>query len=538
MDLFCLLPEKVRERLFHIRADTKLSMPDLIDGSFRIGQLLQHLKKNKNAADEPSETNLKKSLSKIVLQRLPTDAIQLNTIRNPYAGWRREPSRNMFTRGHKKSEIPNGKFQQRLKDDTAYIVKGYSDSGGSYGKVYTFVVYRGQRAVIKLMGQEDYDLFELVTQSYMHEACKKYKNIQVPELLFLQKTSQYTDKSGGSNPTCACMTVAKGIPLKCCRAGRDIKIALAHCMRALYRLQNDFHFMHRDLSASNIYFDKDTDKVTFIDFGMACVNPNLEKNAWQSADESLFEKYPDSNASKCSNRSLDASILIAWLSQHGDAAAAGDLWCHEQHMRMKQDYTSAIKKSLNATAKERLSPSEKLYTVITSGDWSVGNNLSPQDGPHYWLYDMVEFPVEEWYPENVLQRILRTLEVEDWFAIRKGWSKTFDNIIMPNIKNRRITLADGREGIVREIKAKPNRCVVLVEGQFVTITFGDPGTTHVHNDVPTTSTRKAIRKALEAKRNRELMTQRVRERSNAVAKPQKTSRRPHGNNGSAGRNRR
>ena len=451
----------------------------------------------------------KEELSRIMINSLPTNAVPLVKILNPFVGWRREPNRNIFTRGHKIQRIPNGKFNPALKNNIAYVVKGYEDSG-SYGEVFTFVVYQNQVAVIKFMADLGCDFFELVTQAYMYETCRKFPRIQVPRLLFLQKSN---------GKTCACMTAAKGIALKNCKAGTDMRIALAHAMRALYELQRDCQFMHRDLSGSNIFFDKKTKEITFIDFGMSCVNPENADNAWQRDDDYYFEEHPDSNASKCSNRSLDASILISWLSVRDD-------WCDEQQVQMKRDYTEAIKASSNVRAKEKLAPSQKRHTVIRSHDWRVGNGLKRTDGHHWWLYEMIEFPVPRWYPENVLTRILRTLPVEHWFDIRNGWSTPFD-AIMP--KDSTFTFANGQTGIIKSILSRPKRCRVLVGGNMVDVFLEDSSGPDA---MPKNSARhaqqiaKPLKQRARAKQQKKDMSQRVLNRKYL-------SKRPFGNIGSA-----
>ena len=42
---------------------------------------------------------------------------------------------------------------------------------------------------------------------------------------------------------------------------------------------------------------------------------------------------------------------------------------------------------------------------------------------------MIEFPLEEWYPENVLKRILLQLPLEDWWPIAQDWSTYFDQLM-------------------------------------------------------------------------------------------------------------
>ena len=80
------------------------------------------------------------------------------------------------------------------------------------------------------------------------------------------------------------------------------------------------------------------------------------------------------------------------------------------------------------------------YTALDYGEGNPGNLALPLDGPHWWLFNLAEFPVEYYYPANVLKRLLEHIPIKEWFAIRANWIDTFD-AAMP--KNIRIGIKDG-----------------------------------------------------------------------------------------------
>lgn len=401
-------------------------------------------------------------ISKYGLSKLPVGAVPFEPILNPFESWCRCRKSPVFKNGNQRKRVPRGKFKKSLDPNTAYIVHGFNTEG-AYARVKTLVVYQQCASVIKMFELDEYDWFELVTQAYMHEQCQKYAYIRVPRLLFIQRSK--------SNGTYACMERVQGDPLFIFKGVR-LWVALAHVMKALHRLQTDVHFMHRDLSGQNIYFEMSTHVVTLIDFGMSWLNPNAHQYAWQN-DEDTF--YNWRTATKV-NRSLDASILIAHLSLY-------DPWLAQLHDRMKHDYKKAIEASTDYEAIGALSPPRRdsQYTTIRKGSWHVGNELEPWDketssgdGPHWWLYNMSSFEVEQWFPETILKTLLKKLPLDHWFAIRRHWQETFDSI-MP--KNVQIRLNDGRVGTLEKLirrklqirignsicTVKPNKCQQITD---------------------------------------------------------------------------
>jgi hypothetical protein len=371
------------------------------------------------------------------LSLLPVGAIPFRLIQNPFASWERCQNKPEFRKGNILKRIPNGSFKKSLKPDIAYIVDGFR-AEGAYAEVWTLVAYRNHSAVIKMIEFDEFDWFELVIQAYLHEKCHAYEYIEVPRILFLQRS-----KSMGTD---ACMERAKGVPI-CSLKGIRLLVAIAHAMKALYQLQEDLCFMHRDLSGQNIYYEPSEHLITFIDFGMSWLNPTKHKIPWQIAEDTFYDWRTENKM----NRSLDASTLIAHASLQ-------DAWFATLHNQMKRDYKQAIQKSNNTLAKQKLSPPRKKdtqYTTIRKGSWCVGNELEPWnaetssgDGPHWWLFNMSSFEVDQWTPENVLKRVLRKLPLDHWFALRRHWKDTFDKI-MP--KDVRILLDDGTEGILEKL---------------------------------------------------------------------------------------
>jgi len=92
--------------------------------------------------------------------------------------------------------------------------------------------------------------------------------------------------------------------------------------------------------------------------------------------------------------------------------------------------------------------------------------MSPNspDGRHWWVFNMVEFPMEEWYPENMMTRLLEFIPLEHWFGIRRRWSvkrvggdKNPFDACMPKLK---VYLDDGREGVLQKLVR--NKLQVLI----------------------------------------------------------------------------
>jgi len=419
MDLFFRLPEFVRRDLFHISPEIEAQLKSSIQNT--------HEARYDNVA-------------RIAQQQLPKD-ITYRLIDNPYKKWRRmkhgNSSQNLFKWGNRRRRIPTGTIKDRYNDPkTAYIVNGYGASG-SYAQVNTFVVYNGHIAVLKKMEEDSADFFELVIQHYLSGLCQLlYSHICVPSLLFIQRGQH-------SYSTDVCMERGQGKFLADLRDD-DLLIGLACVLRSLWFLQRDVHFMHRDLSGANVMVDLLSFKTTLIDFGLSCVNPNVADRSWQNYDDSFYIPVEDSHATKCTNRSHDVCTLVSYLSIFHP-------FLQLEHTKMQTEFKKKIDASHNERAKTplRFPKRETQFTTIKPG-WTVGNELKHDAatgkliGRHWWVFNMVEFPLEQWYPEKMMTRLLQEIPLEYWSVIRNNWCKPFD-ACMPTIKVR---LDDGREGFI------------------------------------------------------------------------------------------
>ena len=238
--------------------------------------------------------------------------------------------------------------------------------------------------------------------------------------------------SDNTNSTDVCMQRVTGIQLNNLR-GVDALVGLAHTLKALWHLQRDFNFMHRDLSGNNVMYDHTTQNVSFIDFGMACIKPANTK-VWQSSNSDFYKHVPQSLSIACTNRSLDACILIAHMERN-------HLFFTTEHANMKLSLQQIINESMNVSAKQFLhEPKKELQFTTLKKDWFPGNELKPWksgvggDGWWWWLYNMVEFPMSQWNPETILSRLLIHLPIEEWFSIRRNWTIIFDNSMPNNIE--------------------------------------------------------------------------------------------------------
>lgn len=416
----------------------------------------------------PLETLMKLQKSSISLnwvRTVPQKVIAYSEILNPFKSpWMRIHTATLFInqKTGKEVRVPPEKALSPQYDTRGhvYMVRGYS-AAGSNAAAKTLVAYRNRLAVIKRSEDMYLILFEIITQAYLFENLEQkrikdsvYKYICVPEIFFVQRYKKYSIDM--------CMHRAKGEPIKKFQ-GTELLLALSHVCKALWHLQRDFRFMHRDLSGDNVFFDKVSKQVTFIDFGYSCINPELKDDAWQSGDQSFYKTGSKNNASLCTNWSLDMCILIAWLSFRGDPT------CIQELAAMKLAMKETVDTSGNERAKENLKiPEDKLtqirtiknskfnriqkrtklakiykqfvdktlFSAINVDEWTPGNLVDTLDDtpPHWWLYNFVEFPLENWYPANVLTRFLREIPLQYWFDIRKNWRDTFQNIMPRNIR--------------------------------------------------------------------------------------------------------
>ena len=400
MELYFYLPKPLRRNLFNIDDSTEKKIYSRV------------LKITNSSINERFRMAAKWRLSEFAIDCLPVEKVPIRNVSNPFRRWKRLRNQNTFELARKRVHMPDAELKKNLRADTAYIVTGFQIED-----VSTFVFYQGKRAIIKKLHDKEDDWYELVIHAYMSEACKIYEHIHVPDIYFIQRNKESTETS-------LCMQYCKGLELLQ-YSEHSLMVALAHVLKALYFLQRDVHFMHRDLHSQNVWFDENTFQVTFIDFGFTCINPYLRAHAFQKFDYAWFLPLKDSHSDKCTNRSLDVCVLITSLAIY-------DPWCRDEVKKIKATMKREIATSQNTAAKLQFQlPKRKTqYTSITKRHWKFGNELEEKSKySTYWLYNMIEFPLEEWYPENVLRRILLQLPLEDWWPIAQDWSTYFDQLM-------------------------------------------------------------------------------------------------------------
>lgn len=514
MDLFTKLSKDTKELLW-LTGKNKEGIVDKITAI--------HDKNKWTTKLEIIRATKKPTLSILWVKGLPVNAVTYEKKENPFktAIWKKMKTVKKFEKRNNSDEKvsvpPEKDLDPEWSDpEIAYVVPGYSEAG-SFADAKTLVAYNGHLCVIKSSDETAMDeiLFEIITQAYLFEQIQNrpldleqaradvkqqkdagakayvpakvvadgaiYKKIKVPELFFVQRFAEEEDDGDDRAmidvekvaDVDICMHRAEGVPLKILGTSR-LMIALAHVCKALWHLQRDFHFMHRDLSGHNVFFDYASKIVTFIDFGMSCVNPDLHQDAWQSGNADFYKKS-DEHASKCTNMSLDICILISFMTFFKDHnGRCIHTWCEAELVEMKKKMKETIASSENEAAKAKLTLTPKLksklasiqntvlsaeqrrlftqkaikravaygqsYTALDYGEGKPGNLAPPFAGPHWWLFNLVEFPVEYYYPTNVLTRLLEHIAIKEWFAIRANWTDAFD-AAMP--KNIRIGIKDG-----------------------------------------------------------------------------------------------
>jgi hypothetical protein len=413
-----------------------------------------------------------------MFRRIPMDRVVEVESNNPFVQWTRvstsskepfklkgETTSKKYPNG--KSKYPNGPTKSHGSvpgRNVAYIIKGYGDNGGSNSAVHPFVVYGGKVCIIKIMSEstkpyitgvklEEYvntkDVFELVTQVYLHEALKHgrraglewAKPLSVPKILYVQRVSE-------SNSLHVCMERAKG---EFMHVTKHPWMALAYVMKALFFLQDKFHFMHRDFHGNNVAYDHAARRVEVIDFGMACVNPEDNDVAWQSNCD-WYPPIAGSNAARCTNKSHDVCVLLTSLDLPAFRAETTDGYLdflvdiqHEIQEKMSQVVKHEIKKM---GTDERPNFDFTHFDNFESPDWTVGN-VTRRNVTKYYMYDLNEYPCEDFYPMRVMERLLEHIPLVEWSAMRKGWAASFDK--MTTRVSKRLTVLVNGNHIVGNI---------------------------------------------------------------------------------------
>ena len=375
-----------------------------------------------------------------------------STIATPFARWKRIKHQKMFEYGNRRTRWPTGKLRNDLLVNTIYTVNGYTDKG-AYGVVDTLVTFNGKLCVVKHMNDErqpetptpitpdispppipiypptpyrhTQNIYELIINVYMHEKCK-HKGLEIPELYFARRNT--------NNGVDACMSRITGTFLE----GYDgnMNVALAHVMRQLFLLQENHHFMHRDLHGKNVSYNDKTQKVGIIDFGMSCINPGAQSVAWQSNNPDFYPILAQGNASECSNRSLDICCLLSYL-----VGKRPTPFIQREYNKMLVEFKKMMSSPStlpSIIAKEELKKTTGLqFThIMDNAPWSIGNANSSASNQHWWVYNTIEFPAPQWFPRAVLARLLLEIPLSEWFLLRRNFSKPFDALMPKNVHLR------------------------------------------------------------------------------------------------------
>ena len=263
-------------------------------------------------------------------------------------------------------------------------------------------------------------LYELVTQTYMHEALLRYSYMSVPKLICVrQQPGQYVHAIMEE------VTAPFFIDLE-----KDtILVALAHLMKCLFSLQNKYHFMHRDLHNQNVAFDADRRHIHLIDFGFSCINPPLDDLAWQM-NSPFYPIMFDSHASRCDNPSLDVCCIVGSSSHRHPFLTT----VHNEMIEAASEKLQGDANKQKRAVKVLSEPANNLYTLANDKKgWKVGNKLGETDQRHWWVYDMSEVPLPQFYPEHMLTRLLEQIDLNEWPYIRDSFARVFD-VIAPKCR--------------------------------------------------------------------------------------------------------
>ena len=399
---------------------------------------------SKTTLDKLSSWDVQKmflSIAHNMFQRIQKDRVVEEKSKNPFVHWTRDVNDVTSTLPRKfhrnddpkrTSEYPSGKTKNK---DIAYIIEGYGDDGGTFSTVHPFVAYNSKTCIIKIMEKSNKpdvtgldlsavyvntkDVFELVTQVYLHQQVRKHqgaewaKRLSIPKILYVQRVSE-------SKTLHVCMERINGVLIN-----ETIHpwTALAYIMKALFFLQDKYHFMHRDFHASNVAYNHDTRRTEIIDFGMACVNPEDNGVAWQSNNE-WYPPVSNSNAAKCTNRSYDVCVLLSSLSGH-QAGVEYSRFIKNIKTEIRAKMTRVVKEKL-----EKMDENDRPDFTFTSMDnfgspeWRVGD----KSDIFHFMYELNEFPCEDFYPERVLERLLKHVPRDEFPKLRKGWTRKFDKM--------------------------------------------------------------------------------------------------------------
>lgn len=307
-----------------------------------------------------------------------------------------------------------------------YVVNNQLGNGAN-GQIFK-VRYKATRqsrvidGILKIMPSrgDTKMLYELVTQTYMHEALLAYSYMSAPKLICVrQQRGQYVHAIMEE------VTAPFFIQLD----ENNILVAIAHLMKCLYRLQSRYHFMHRDLHNQNVAFDADRRHIHLIDFGYSCINPPLDDLAWQM-NSPFYPIMLDSHASRCDNPSLDVCCIVGSSSHKHPFLNA----VHNEMIEAASEKLNGDVNKQKRAVRVLSEPASNLYTLANEKKgWKVGNKLRETDLRHWWVYDMSEVPLPQFYPEHMLTRLLEQIDLQEWPYIRDSFARVFD-VIAPKCR--------------------------------------------------------------------------------------------------------
>lgn len=340
--------------------------------------------------------------------------------------------------------------------NTFYIV-GNNRGGGANSFVFMKTLFKATQdqpfveGLLKEMVKNNTGMmYELITQIYLQQATLSYSFMSVPRLIAVRKTKKQGNHPGN---VFAFMERVQAPFFK--DLDKDtVLIALAHLMKCLFVLQHKYHFMHRDLHDQNVAYDAATHTIHFIDFGYSCINPDSEDLAWQ-VNQEFYPIMYNSRSAKCDNPSLDVCCIVGSLVRKHS-------FLLKMHEEMKKVYTEKLKNktyidqgdrySTNLALQNMSKPDNNLFTLAKGENWKVGNKN--EDGlPQWWVYDMGEVSVPEFYPAFVLIRLLGQIPLEEWVPIRQSFAelnaiRAFDGLTIET--NYRVSYK-GNAGTIQQL---------------------------------------------------------------------------------------
>lgn len=342
--------------------------------------------------------------------------------------------------------------------NTFYIV-GNNRGGGNNSFVFMKTLFKATQdqpfvdGVLKEMvtseqGKKKTDMmYELITHVYLQQLMLRYSFMSVPRLIAVRQT-----KKQGSNPGNVFAFMEKvQTPFLGDLDGDTLLIALAHLMKCLFVLQYKYKFMHRDLHGRNVAYDADTHTIHFIDFGYSCINPESEDLAWQ-VNQVFYPILYNGHSAMCDNPSIDVCCIVASL-------ATKHRFLSDMNEEMKEAFTEKLKNKIHIDDRDQasidlalryISEQGNLFTQMKGKNWTVGNESGQ---PHWWVYDMGEVSVPEFYPTAVLVRLLCEIPLQEWTHIRQSFiemhaKQIFDEMVTES--NCRITYK-GHDGTIETL---------------------------------------------------------------------------------------